>query len=98
MLQLLFVVPLQCRKKAMTSVEVMLWYALVLCVSYRRLTAQPTTDQCSSDDTNRQFARIEQMISMLQATNDRQIALMEQIHCTLLPINTQVQQPGNVGY
>jgi len=83
----------------MPSVEVMLWCALVLCVSYRRVTTQPTTDECSSDDVNnRQFVLMEQMISMLQAINERQISLMEQIHCTLLSNNVQEQQAGNVGY
>jgi len=88
------------------------------------VTAQPTTDQCSSDGDDkhqiqlmehmistiqtigeRQISLMEQMVSKQQAhnqheqtTSGRQIALMEQIHCTLLPINTQLQQAGNVGY
>ena len=51
----------------------MLWCALVLFVSYRRVTAQPTTDQCSSDgDDNR-------LISTIQTIGERQISLMEQM-------------------
>jgi len=87
MLQLLFVVPLQFTKKAMTSVAVMLWCALVLCVSYTRLTAQPITDQCSSDDnddTDRQLQRMEQMMSALHVISERQQSLMEQMYCLML--------------
>ncbi|KAI0238802.1 hypothetical protein LSAT2_010448 [Lamellibrachia satsuma] len=77
----------------MTTRQHIMWTTLVLCVLYRRLTAQPTMDQCSTDDDNsRQLLRMEQMMSMLQSIGERQVSLLEQMHCTLLSTNRHVKE------
>ena len=86
---------------AMTTHERIMWANLVLCVLYGHLTAQSTTDQCSTDDDNsRQLLLVEQMMSMLQSIGERQVSLLEQMHCTLLSTNRHVKesQVGNVGF
>ena len=53
---------------------------LTLCVWLSSLNAQSTTDQCQIDQGNaRQVVLMEQMISMMQSMNNRQMALMEHL-------------------
>jgi len=82
---------LQCKRIAMT-VERVLWYALVMCVTYRRLTAQPTVDTCSTDDdNNHQVQRMERMMSTIQTISERQMSLMEQMVSKQQALNQQEQ-------
>ena len=52
------------------------WFCLLLCLSMRGVTAQPTTDWCSrDDDCNRQMAIMEQTLTILQSVDRRLLSV-----------------------
>ena len=73
-----------------TSTHVFL-ICLILSVCLNPLAAQTTTGQ--SDKGNAlQVVLVEQMISLMESMNDRQMALMEQIHSTLRSVDRRLEK------
>ena len=66
---------------------------VILNVCLSRLIAQSATDQHQSDEgIGRQVVLMEQMISMMESINDRQMELVKQIHSTLSSVDRRMEE------